>query len=114
MDPDPAVFVLDLQDANKKLDFSVPKRLSGQTFFGTVTSWFHEISASLHDRELTKEPEISVPLDAVLRIRDVYSGSRILIFTHPGSWIPDPGSRIPDPGSRIPDPGSKNSKKREG
>jgi hypothetical protein len=34
-------------------------------------------------------------------------GSRILIFTHPGS-------RIPDPGSRIPDPGSKNSNKREG
>ncbi len=30
--------------------------------------------------------------------------SRILIFTHPGSRIPDPGSRIPDLGSRIPDP----------
>ncbi len=37
---------------------------------------------------------------AVLRIRDVYPGSRILIFTHPGS--------------RISDPGSKNSSKREG
>jgi hypothetical protein len=44
-------------------------------------------------------------LEAVLRIRDVYPGSRILIFTHPGS-------RIPDPGSRIPDPGSKNSNKK--
>jgi hypothetical protein len=33
----------------------------------------------------------------VLRIRDVYPGSRILIFTHPGSRIPDLGSRIPDP-----------------
>jgi hypothetical protein len=33
----------------------------------------------------------------VLRIRDVYPGSRILIFTHPGSRISDPGSRIPDP-----------------
>jgi hypothetical protein len=42
----------------------------------------------------------------VLRIRDVYPGSRILIFTHPGS-------RISDPGSRISDPGSKNSNKRE-
>jgi hypothetical protein len=42
----------------------------------------------------------------VLRIRDVYPGSRILIFTHPGS-------RIPDLGSRISDPGSKNSNKRE-
>jgi hypothetical protein len=29
-------------------------------------------------------------LMAVLRIRDVYPGSRILIFTHPGSRIPDP------------------------
>jgi hypothetical protein len=36
----------------------------------------------------------------VLRIRYVYPGSRILIFTHPGSWISDPGS--------------KNSNKREG
>ncbi len=33
---------------------------------------------------------------AVLRIRDVYPGSRIVIFTHP-----DPGSHISDPGSRI-------------
>jgi hypothetical protein len=30
----------------------------------------------------------------VLRIRDVYPGSRILIFTHSGSRISDPGSRI--------------------
>ncbi len=30
----------------------------------------------------------------VLRIRDVYPGSRILIFTHPESRIPDLGSRI--------------------
>jgi hypothetical protein len=30
---------------------------------------------------------------AVLRIRDVYPGSRILIFTHPGSRISDPGSK---------------------
>jgi hypothetical protein len=33
----------------------------------------------------------------VCRIRNVYPGSRILIFTHPGSRIPDLGSRIPDP-----------------
>jgi hypothetical protein len=31
-----------------------------------------------------------VPFVAVWRIRDVYPGSRILIFTHPGSRIPDP------------------------
>ncbi len=46
---------------------------------------------------------------AVLRIRDVYPGSRILIFTHPGSRISDPGSRIWDPGSRI----QKQQQKRE-
>jgi hypothetical protein len=39
-------------------------------------------------------------LELVLRILDVYPGSRILIFTHLGS--------------RISDPGYKNSKKREG
>ncbi len=37
---------------------------------------------------------------SVLRIRDVYPWSRILIFNHPGS--------------RISDPGSKNRNKREG
>jgi hypothetical protein len=31
----------------------------------------------------------------------MYPGSRILIFTHPGSRISDPESRIPDLGSRI-------------
>ncbi len=30
----------------------------------------------------------------MLGIRDVYPGSRILIFTHPGSRIPDLGSHI--------------------
>jgi hypothetical protein len=30
---------------------------------------------------------------AVLRIRDVYPGSRIMIVTHPASRIPDLGSR---------------------
>ncbi len=41
---------------------------------------------------------------AVLRIRDVYPGFQILIFTHPGSRISDLGSRISDPGSQVPDP----------
>jgi hypothetical protein len=44
--------------------------------------------------------EIPYDHESVLRIRDVYLGSRILIFTHPGS--------------RISDPGYKNSNKREG
>jgi hypothetical protein len=51
----------------------------------------------------------------LLRIRDnrdVYPGSRILMFIHPGYRISDPGYRISDPGYRISDPGSKNSTKR--
>jgi hypothetical protein len=40
----------------------------------------------------------------VLRIRDVYPGSRIPDTDFYPSRIPDPGSRIPDLGSRIPDP----------
>jgi hypothetical protein len=43
----------------------------------------------------------------VLRIRDVYPGSRILIFTHSGSRIPDPGSRIPDPKTATKERGEK-------
>jgi hypothetical protein len=45
----------------------------------------------------------------VLRIRDVYPGSRILIFTHPGSRISDPGSRIPDQKTATKERGEKNS-----
>jgi hypothetical protein len=47
-------------------------------------------------------------LTAVLRIRDVYPGSRILIFTHPGSRIPDLGSHIPDPKTATKERGEKN------
>jgi hypothetical protein len=34
-------------------------------------------------------------------------GSRILIFTHPGSRISDPGSRIPDPKTATKERGEK-------
>jgi hypothetical protein len=44
---------------------------------------------------------------AVLRIRDVYLRSRILIFLHPGSRISDPGSRIPDPKTATKERGEK-------
>ncbi len=39
---------------------------------------------------LTREHSLPQP---VLRIRDVYPGSRILIFIHPGSRIPNPNFR---------------------
>jgi hypothetical protein len=37
---------------------------------------------------------------SVLRIRDVYPGSRILIFTHPGSRIPDPKTATKERGEK--------------
>ncbi len=47
---------------------------------------------------------------AVLRIRDVYPGSRgILIFTHPGSRISDPGSKSATLSKRKPVPGKNNN-----
>jgi hypothetical protein len=36
----------------------------------------------------------------VWRIQDVYPGSRILIFTHPGSWIPDPKTATKERGEK--------------
>jgi hypothetical protein len=36
----------------------------------------------------------------VLRIRNVYHGSRILIFTHPGSRIPDPKTSTKERGKK--------------
>jgi hypothetical protein len=43
----------------------------------------------------------------VLRIRDVYPGSRILIFTLPGSRISVTGSRIPNPKTATKERGEK-------
>jgi hypothetical protein len=59
------------------------------------------MSSTAADLDLVHaEVNIAEELETVLRILDVYPGSRILIFVHPGS--------------RIPDLGSKNSNKREG
>jgi hypothetical protein len=38
--------------------------------------------------------------NSMLRIRDVYPGSRILIFVHPGSRIPDPKTATKDRGEK--------------
>jgi hypothetical protein len=39
--------------------------------------------------------------NAVLRIRNVYPGSRVLIFTHPGSRILDPKKATIERGEKI-------------
>ncbi len=44
----------------------------------------------------------------MLRIRDVYPGSRILIFSFYQSRISDPGSRIPDPKTGTKERDKKN------
>jgi hypothetical protein len=59
------------------------------------------------NRQNTKVPQKPIR-NPVLRIRDVYPGSRILIFTHPGSRIPDLGSRIPDPKKATKERDEKN------
>jgi hypothetical protein len=41
----------------------------------------------------TLPKELSRQLIPVLRIRDVYPRSRILIFSHPGSWIQNSNKR---------------------
>jgi hypothetical protein len=50
---------------------------------------------------------------SVLRIGDVYPGSRILIFTHSGSRILDLGSWIPDPKTATKERGEKKFHKIE-
>jgi hypothetical protein len=41
-------------------------------------------------KDFREKRKIIMCLRTVLRIRDIYPGSRILIFTHPGSRTPDP------------------------
>ncbi len=96
-DPDPSIFIIDLQYANKKLilKISFPAYL---LFEGTFTSFFKYKKVKKKSKNSKNQGFFlsragsgsgSIP-DSVLRIRDVYPGSRILIFTHPGSPIPDP------------------------
>jgi hypothetical protein len=54
-----------------------------------------------HRDDTVPEKDFSIrQVNTVLRIRDVYPGSRILIFTHPGSRIPDPKTAIKEGGEK--------------
>ncbi len=44
--------------------------------------------------------DVKLKLEAVWRIRDVYPGSRILIFTPPGSRIPEPKTATKEKGEK--------------
>jgi hypothetical protein len=70
--------------------------------FCLIGNYLSKIIPALQSRSFKPEMEFlninltkdsSLLLHAVWRIRDVYPGSRILIFTHPGSRISDPGSK---------------------
>ncbi len=71
-----------------------PLTLSAVWLLGAALSLFSIAS-------IVADEDVFLQFKALLRIRDVCPGSRILIFTHPGSRISDHGSRIPDLGSRI-------------
>jgi hypothetical protein len=47
--------------------------------------------------ETSVDPNVWLP---VLRIQDVYPGSRILIYTHPGSRISDPKTATKERGEK--------------
>ncbi len=77
------------------------KTVSSYTTFRPISTFYLELEAWLKATAFAKEPGYSDPTlhttkpgggsqKTVLRIRDVYPGSRILIFTHPRSRIPDP------------------------
>ncbi len=56
--------------------------------------FFPDPESRIHNPNFWELSEKIRYLLTVLRIRDVYPGSRILIFIHPGSRNSDPGSRI--------------------
>ncbi len=84
--------------------FGVPAIISSDTGAQFTSNIWDSLCLLLQIRH---QPTTAYHPQAVWRIWDVYPKSRILIFIHPGSRIPDLGSRIPDLGSRIPDLGSR-------
>jgi hypothetical protein len=73
-----------------------------------LSQWFGSADPDQNITDLQHNDDLdSVVVVPVLRIRDVYPGSRILILTHPGSRIPDLGSRIPDPKTATKERGEK-------
>jgi hypothetical protein len=103
-----------LNVTNNKIILVVCAGLSLSPDGNYVLSNSMDNTARIWVRELSSSPIILTVCGqihrflTVLRIRDVYPGSRILIFTHPGSRIPDLGSRIPDPKTGRKERGEKN------
>jgi hypothetical protein len=80
-----------------------------------VAFWGGHQSAPVRHKYMLSPPAFSSPLInealpgrstagvyflSVFRIRDVYPGSRILIFTHPGTRIPDPKTGTKERGEK--------------
>jgi hypothetical protein len=72
---------------------SLPLKDSEGNSRSLVKSLFHETEFPscfvFRGKARNRIPRVFCSAESVLRIRDVYPGSRILIFTHPGSRIPE-------------------------
>ncbi len=90
---------------------AVPGRVvgGGLSFGHRLSSGYPGLSADRFRIPLRRENFNMPSKIPVWRIRDIYPGSRILIFTHSGCWIPDHGSRIPDPKTATKERGEKNT-----
>ena len=56
--------------------------------------------ATRKGRDVSPDQDLFSNLLPVLRIPDVYPGSRILVFTYPGSRIPDPKTATKERGEK--------------
>jgi hypothetical protein len=74
-----------------------------EDIYNNVVPHLSAVLISLLQKALQIGDHFSLNMDPGLQC----CGSRILIFTHPGSRIPDPGSRIPDPKTATKERGEK-------
>ncbi len=90
------------------MSYHCGKRPSSTYFWLMSTHMHRSLNSSPPSYRTVIQIKTNFHLGAVWRIRDVYPGSRILIFTHPGSRISDLGSRIPDPKTATKERGENN------
>ncbi len=84
---------------------AIPRiRILGSTLKGNKLTWPTQEKLFLKKGERTPRRTLRTKkfkLLTVLRIQDVYPGSRILIFIHPGPWIPDPKTATKEKNKKI-------------
>jgi hypothetical protein len=76
-------------------------RILGSSLKGTELTNIRKAVSKKTEKDPKKNIENNkFKLLTLLRIRDVYPGSRILIFIHPGSRIPDPKTATKEKGEK--------------